>query len=506
MREKMGLHESLWMATAPRISYPALDDDITVDMAVVGGGLAGLSTALMLNESGARVAVLESRSIGTGVSGYTTAKITSLHRRIYHHLLNHFGREKARLYAGANEAAIGKMAEISRKYKIACDFEEKTAYTFAQTGEHLKLIEEEIKAGQDAGLKMSFVKEIGLPIKIKGAAMLPGQAQYHPRKYMLGLAGAITDGMGTIYENTRVVHIECEGVGPCSLKTEAGNTVTAKDIVITTNYPVHDRDGLYFTRLQASNSYAMGVRIKDKFPDGIFINSEDDGHSFRQAPVPGGEVVIVLDGTHPVGQGGDILARYRALSEYTRSTFDVTAQEYWWTAQDAVSIDEVPYIGSFTEGHHHLFVATGFRKWGMAHSTVAAQLLSDLIGGRKNPWQEVYNPSRFKPLATSGAFVPQAVKTAGRLTEKVLPAASIDTSLIKTGETAVGSLHGEKAVAYKDGKGNLHVLDRTCMHMGCMVNWNNAELSWDCPCHGSRYNLEGKVLHSPTVMDLKKIK
>ncbi len=506
MTEKMGLHESLWMATAPVVSYPALDDDITVDAAIIGGGLVGLSTALLLSEGGARVAVLESRKIGTGVSGYTTAKITSLHRRIYHHLIKHFGQESAQLYAGANEQAIRKIADIALKYKIACDFEEKPAYTFAETEEHLNLIEEEIKAGQSIGLKMSFVKDIELPIKVKGAIMLPAQAQFHPRKYMLGLAEATTGAMGAIYENTRVVEIDCEGSGPCKLKTQDGKIVSAKDIIIATNYPIHDKDGLYFTRLQASSSYAVGVSIKDKFPNGMFINSEDDGHSFRQAPVSGGEIVIVLDGEHPVGQGGDILGRYRALSDFTRSTFEVTSQDYWWTAQDSISLDSVPYMGNFTESHHHLYVATGFRKWGMAHSTVAAQLITDLINGRKNPWLEVYNPSRFKPLATSGRFVPQAVKTAGRLAEKVLPAGgSIEIARIKKGESAVGALHGEKAAVYKDEQGTVHPLDRTCMHMGCLVNWNNAELSWDCPCHGSRYDFEGKVLHSPTVKDLKKI-
>ena len=366
MKEIEGLHESIWMATAPATNYAALDDDITTDVAIIGGGLAGLSTALMLMESGARVAVFEARRVGAGVSGYTTAKITSLHRRIYHHLVKHFGHEMAQLYARANEQAIGKMSEICRKYGIDCDYELKPAYTFAETDEHLELIEQEIKAGQSAGLEMSFVKDIGLPLKIKGAVKLPGQAQFHPRKYMLGLAGAIIKGGGTIYENTRVVKVDCEGQGPCSLKTQSGKCVRAKDIVIATNYPIHDKDGLYFSRLQASNSYAVGIRIKGKFPDGMYLNSEDEGHSFRQHPVPGGEIVLVLDGSHPVGQGGDILKRYRELSDFTRTVFDVTAQEYWWTAQDAISLDKVPYIGNFTEGHHHLFVATGFRKWGMA--------------------------------------------------------------------------------------------------------------------------------------------
>jgi glycine/D-amino acid oxidase-like deaminating enzyme/nitrite reductase/ring-hydroxylating ferredoxin subunit len=500
-----GRHESLWMATTPATHFNALGEDIAIDVAVVGGGLAGLSTALRLIESGAKVAVIEARRVGTGVSGYTTAKITSLHRRIYHHLIKHFGLEKAQLYAGANEQAIGVIADICRRYRLDCDFETKPAYTFAETDEHLRYIEEEIKAGQSAGLKMSFAKDIGLPLKIKGAAMLPGQAQFHPRKYMLGLAKAITEGKGSVYENTRVVKIDCEGPGPYSLKTAGGNSVRAKDIFIATNYPIHDKDGLYFSRLQASNSYAVGIRIKGKFPDGMYLNSEDEGHSFRQHPAPGGEIVLVLDGSHPVGQGGDVLARYRGLSDFTRSVFDVTSQDYWWTAQDAISIDKVPYIGNLTEGHHHLFVATGFRKWGMAHSTVAAQLITDLIAGRENPWKDLYNPYRFKPLATAGEFVPQALKTVGKLAEKELPAANIDLSEMKNGDSAVGSLHGEKAAVYKDDTGKLHTLDRTCTHMGCMVNWNNAELSWDCPCHGSRYDFEGHVIHSPTVTDLKKI-
>ena len=501
-----GLHQSLWMATAPATDYPALREDISVDVAVVGGGLAGLSAALWLSEAGARVAVIESRRIGAGVSGYTTAKITSLHRSIFHHLIKHFGHDTAQLYVRANEEAIGKMGAVCRKYRLDCDFEEQPAYTFAQTDEHLRFIEEEVKAGQSLGLKASFVDSIGLPLKIKGAIKLPGQAQFHPRKYLLGVAGAVTAGSGSIYENTRVVKIDCEDNATCSLKTQDGNVVRARDVIIATNYPIHDKDGLYFARLQASNSYAVGIRIKGKFPEGMYLNSEDEGHSFRRHPVPDGEVILVLDGSHPVGQGGDILARYRELSNFTRTVFDVTAQEYWWTAQDAISLDKVPYIGRFTEGHRHLFVATGFRKWGMAHSTVAAMLLTDLISGRPNPWQDVYNPQRFKPLATGGNFAGQSVKTVESYAEKVLPAAAIETGAMKNGEAATGSLHGEKAAVYKDPQGTIHSLNRTCMHMGCMVNWNNAELSWDCPCHGSRYDAEGRVIHSPTVKDLEKLK
>jgi glycine/D-amino acid oxidase-like deaminating enzyme/nitrite reductase/ring-hydroxylating ferredoxin subunit len=501
-----GLHQSLWMATAPATGYLALAEDISVDVAIVGGGLAGISAALWLQEAGARVAVIESNRIGTGVSGYTTAKITSLHRRIFHHLIKHFGHETAQLYAMANEQAIGKMAAVCRKYRLDCDFEEQPAYTFAQTDEHLGFIEEEVKAAQSLGLKASFVDIIGLPLKIKGAIELPGQAQFHPRKYLLGIAAAVAAGSGAIYEKTRVIKIECEGDGPCSLKTQAGNTVRAKDIIIATNYPIHDKDGLYFARLQASSSYAVGLRIKGKFPAGMYLNSEDEGHSFRQHPVPGGEIVLVLDGSHPVGQGGDILRRYSELSNFSRTVFDVTAQEYWWAAQDAISLDKVPYIGHFTEGHRHLFVATGFRKWGMAHSTVAAMMLTDLIAGRNNPWQEVYNPQRFKPLATGGNFASQSVKTVESYAEKLLPGTAVEAAAMKNGEAATGSLHGQKAAVYKDPEGRVHSLNRACMHMGCMVNWNNAELSWDCPCHGSRYDMEGRVMHSPTVKDLEKLK
>jgi glycine/D-amino acid oxidase-like deaminating enzyme/nitrite reductase/ring-hydroxylating ferredoxin subunit len=496
-------HMSLWMATTPATDYPPLMEDIDVDVAVIGGGLAGLSSALVLAESGAKVAVLESARIGTGVSGHTTAKITSQHRRIFHHLIRYFGHEKAQLYALANQQAITSIEGVCRKHSIDCDFEYKPAFVFAQTDEHLKLIEEEIQAGQTAGLEMSFVKDIGLPLKIKGAAMLPGQAQFHPRKYMLGIAEALTSSGGSIYENSRVVRIECENKGPCMLLSKEGKTVRAKDIIVTTNSPIHDRDGLYFTRLRNSNSYAVGLRNKDKFPEGMFINSEDEGHSFRQHPVEGGEIVIVLNGSHTVGQGGDIIARYRELTDFARTVFDVESVEYWWTAQDAISLDMVPYIGRYTEGHRHLFLATGFRKWGMTQSIVAAQLIADMISGRQNSWEELYTPHRLKPLATGGSFVSQGIKIVESYVEKVLPASKIDVESIKNGEADVGESGGKKAAVFRDEKGRLFEMERSCMHLGCPVNWNNAEKSWDCPCHGSRYNFDGKVIHSPTVKDLQ---
>ena len=496
-------HQSLWIATTPGTDYPVLTEDIDVDVAIVGGGLVGLSSALILAESGASVAVLESAQVGTGVSGYTTAKITTQHRRIFHHLIQHFGHEKAQLYALANQQAITYIEGVSRQHSIDCDFEYKPAFVFAQTDEHLKLVEEEIKAAQAAGLEMSFVKDTRLPLEVKGAAILPSQAQFHPRKYLLGIANAVVLLGGSIYENTRVVEIECEKSGPCSLKTKDGKKVKARDIIVATNFPIHNRDGFYFTRLRSSNSYAVGIRIKDKFPEGIFINSEDNGHSFRQHPIEGGEIVIVLDGSHPVGQGGDILARYQELADFARKVFDVESVEYWWTAQDTISLDMVPYIGRYTEGHRHLFLATGFRKWGMTHSIVAAQLLADLVTGRQNSWEELYTPHRLKPLATGGEFLSQGVKTVESYVEKVLPTPKIDVEKIQKGESAMGELGGKRAAVYRDKSDKLYEMSRECMHLGCPVNWNNAEKSWDCPCHGSRYNFDGKVIHSPTVKDLK---
>ncbi len=498
----VGRHQSFWIATTGETSYPPLMGNVAVDVAVVGGGIVGLTTALMLKEAGRTVAVVEAGRVVKGVSGHTTAKITSQHTLIYKYLVSRFGREKAKQYADANQAAIEKIAGLVQDKNISCDFIRGPAYTYAETDEQRKQVEDEVQAARDLGLPASYEASIPLPVQAMGAVRFDNQARFHARKYLLALASMLPGNGSYIFENSRVTSLK-EGV-PNHL-TAAGGTVLAGDVVIATHYPIFDKTGFYFARLEPSRSYVIGARVSEMFPEGMFVGVSDTSLSFREQVVEGGRIIIITDSAHPTGQETNTLARFHKLEERARTVFNSLKTEYWWSTQDYFSVDRIPYIGKLTAAQPHLFVATGFMKWGMTNGTAAAMLISDLIQGKQNPWTDVYNPSRFDPVASGKTFIEHNMSVIGRfMGDRIgLPAKKLGE--LSPGEGALVNDSGKQVGAYKDPDGKITRVNPVCQHMACVVHWNNAEKSWDCPCHGSRYDYEGKVLNAPTVKDLKKL-
>ncbi len=499
--EVPGRAESFWIATTPGTDYPSLPGGLQVDVAIIGGGIAGLTTALLLKEAGRSVAVIEADRIVKGATGYTTAKITSLHRLIYRHLIDTFGEEKARLYGEANQAAIETIDAFVRKYGIACDFVRKPAYAFARMEQSLDGIHGEVDAAERLGLPATFVDDVPLPINSPGAVRFDNQAEFHPRKYLLGLAGQI-DGDGSyIFEQTRAVDVK-EG-SPCTVVTDRGE-MAADDVVLATHFPILDKPGSYFARLRQERSYILGIRIDEPFPDGMFISAEGFVISLRSQPTQSGELVLVGGGNHATGTVGHTGARYRMLEGYARTIYGVQSIEYRWSTQDTMPADRVPYIGLLAEGHEHLYVATGFAKWGMTNGTAAGMILTDLILGSPSPWGEVFDPARFEKRPKPKEEIRERLKAAGGTIE--IPGDLLDAALSHLGNGSGTVLtHNDRSVAiYRDTEGGIHTLDPTCMHMACRVSWNDAERSWDCPCHGSRYDALGRVIESPTVTGLKR--
>ncbi len=495
-----GRAESFWIATTPDTDYPPLSGDHTVDVAIVGGGIAGITTALLLKEAGRSVAVIEADRVVRGATGYTTAKITSLHRLIYRYLIDHFGEEKARLYGEANQAAIETIDAFVRKYGISCDFARKPAYTFARFEQSLDGVYGEAIAAESLGLPATFVDDLPLPVESPGAVRFDNQAEFHPRKYLLGLAGQIDGGGSSIFEQTRVIDVK-EGE-PCIVVTDRGS-VTADDVVIATHFPILGGLGAYFARMRQERSYILGLRIDEPFPDGMFISAEGFVTSLRSQPAPGGDLILVGGGNHATGAVGNTWARYRMLEGYARTIFTVRSIEYRWSTQDTMPVDRVPYIGLLAEGHRHLYVATGFGKWGMTNGTAAGMILTDMILGSPSPWEAVYDPARFGKQPKPKEGIRERLGAAGGAIE--IPGEMLDAALSRL-ENDSGTIltHDDRSVAiYRDTGGNVHTLDPTCMHMACRVSWNDAERSWDCPCHGSRYDAFGRVIESPTVTDLK---
>jgi glycine/D-amino acid oxidase-like deaminating enzyme/nitrite reductase/ring-hydroxylating ferredoxin subunit len=485
---------SYWIASTPKTNYPVLNQDVKVDAAVVGGGLAGITTAYLLKREGLKVAVIEADRIAMNTSGHTTAKITSQHGLIYNKFNIQFGEEITRQYAESNEYAIKFMADLIKEENIDCDFSWQPSYVYTHTTEYADVIKAETEIASKLGIKASFVEELPLPFKILAAVKFENQAQFHPRKYLLHLANRLHGDGSYIFEGTRAIDVE---EGPqVKVITNKGFTVTADNLIIASHFPFYDGMGLYFTRIYPERSYLLGVRIKEKFPGGMYITAEEPGRSLRSQPYGDGELVMVGGQHHKTAHDGDTLRHYEALRDFAEKTYSVIDIPYRWSAQDYHAMDGLRYVGHLTSRTPNIYVATAFSKWGMTNSTVAGIMLRDLIIKGENPWVDAYNPQRSTPAASYKAFVRENVDVAKELFKHKLEALP-DTTDLENGQAKVIRHEGHRLGAYKDEGGKLHVIDTTCTHLGCELEWNTAEKSWDCPCHGSRFSYTGDILEGP---------
>jgi len=494
------IHEPYWITSTERREYPALKEDTKIDVAIVGGGLVGITSAFLLKNKGLKVAVLEADKIAHGTTGHTTAKITSQHNLIYDKIISKFGEEKARQYAEANESAIHFIADLVKEKNIDCDFCWRPAYVYTQSEEYIEKIEKEVEAASSLGIKASYEDHIPLPFNIRAAIKFDNQAQFHPLKYLLSIAKEIPSDGSEIFENTKVVDIK-DGE-KCTVITESGKRVTANKVIIASHFPCYDGRSMYFARLYAEKSYVLGVKIKEKFPEGMFITAEDPVHSLRSQKYGDGEIVLVGGGKHKTGSESKTNIHYKNLGDFARKSFDLQEVLYRWSTQDCMTVDDVPYVGYCASNTSNIFVATGFGKWGMTNSTAAAHILMDLITKGESPWSPVYNPSRFDIAASGAKLVCENVDVAGELIKGKIAPAPKDAE-INIGEAKVITVDGERVGAYRDEKGNLHMVDITCTHLGCELVWNEAEKTWDCPCHGSRFSYDGSNVEGPAFNTLK---
>ena len=472
-----------------------------MDVAVLGGGIVGVSTALLLKRAGMTVAVVEADRVGSGVTGHTTAKLSSLHGLTYTQLSSNFGDDGARAHGEANQAAIEQIAQWVEDEGIECDFRRKPNYTYASTRESLADVEREVEVAQRVGLPASYTEETDLPYPVAGAIRLESQAEFHPRRFVLALAELIPGEGSHVFERTRATGVS-EG-RPCRVET-TGPPLTAGAVVVATHFPFLDR-GLYFARIHPERSYALGVRVRGATPQGMYISADQPTRSIRSHPLPDGEILIVGGEGHKTGQGGDTLERYRALERFARDHWDVESVEYQWASQDNEAVDHVPYIGRLAPHSRRLYTATGFKKWGLAQGVAAAMILEDLILGRKNAWASLYDPTRMKPLASVKDLVKENANVAGRFVgDRLTKRGSRDAEDLAPGEGDIAQLDGEKVAAFRDEEGTLHAVSPVCTHLGCQVNWNSGDRSWDCPCHGSRFSPDGEILHGPAVSPLER--
>lgn len=491
---------SYWIDTTDDADFPKVEHDLSADVAIIGGGITGLTTAYLLKKQGVKTVVIDANRIVKGVSAHTTAKITSQHALKYNKMVKAVGSEKARQYADANQAAIDLIESIAAENGMDCDFKRAPAYIFTQDENYVQKVADETETARSLGLPAEFVQKLDLPFDIKGAEKFSNQAWFHPRKYLLAISSLINGGDCQIYENTRAVDL-IEG-DTHVVVTDSGKRIRAQSVVQATRYPFYDASGMYFTRLYPERAYLMGIHIRTGYPEGMYINAENPSRTLR-THISGGETLLLIGGeTHKTGHGSDMHNHYDIIRDFAQSNFDVIDMPYRWSAQDYTAMNEIPLVGHMTSGKNRIYVATGFQKWGMSNGTASAMIISDLITKGENPWEPVYSPSRFTPAASAKNFIVENADVAknyisGKLN---IPQESIDVGKGKAVITKVG---GYKVGAYRDMEGELHFVSTTCTHIGCELKWNSAELSWDCPCHGSRFTYTGDIIEGPALECIK---
>ncbi|MFI5774326.1 FAD-dependent oxidoreductase [Streptomyces sp. NPDC051658] len=500
--ELPGMAESYWMATAPGIQWLALDTDTTADVAVIGAGMAGLSTAWELTRAGRNVVLLEADRVAAGVSGYTTAKLTAAHSLVYERLRRTRGREGARQYARSQQAAVDRVASVATELGIDCDFERSSALTFTTDPQGRALCEAEAEAAAEAGLDAGLVTETDLPFPVVAAVRVTHQAQFHPRKYLLALADDITARGGSIHERTRVTGLT-EG-SPCRLTTERGTTITAKDVVVATHYPVFDR-ALHFARLSPRRELVVAAPLPaSEAPAHMYITDDMGKRSVRTAPLDEGRRLLIVTGEDHTPGTGDSRERFLRLDAWMHDHFPVGDTAYRWAAQDNDVSDGVPLVGPFHPGARHVYVATGFGGWGMSGGTMAGQLLASTLTGVEPEWAGLYDPRRLWSTVREGAaLLKQQAEVARHFVGDRLRTTHVDSvAEIAPGSGSVVRVEGRRCAVYRDEDGAVHAVSARCTHLGCLVAFNEAETAWECPCHGSRFGVDGEVLNGPALRPL----
>lgn len=494
---------SCWVATAAeRSAHAPLAGAARADVAVVGGGIVGVTTALMLARAGRDVRLIEADRVGRAVTGGSTAKITSQHGLIYDELETRHGRDAAARYARSNEAGRSWIANEVETLRIECDYESCAAYIYATSAAAARAVEREARAAQRAGLPASLVNECdGLPFETRAAVRFDDQAQFHPVRYVEALAADLVRHGATIHESTRVLDVESGR--PLRVITSNGR-VDADHVVIATNLPFLDRGG-FFARAFPYRHMALAAPVpEDRVPPGMYLSADSPTRSFRTAPWQAGERLLVVIGeAFPTGNA-DTSQRLADVETFARQHFGVDAPRFRWGNQDYYSADGIPYIGPILPGQTRILVATAFNAWGITTGTAAAMILSDRLAGRDNEWAPLYDSRRIGWRGGSRALVRKNVAVATSwLAERLEQAPPREARSLRPGEGAIVRAADKAAAAYRDEGGTLHVFDATCTHMGCRLRWNDVERSWDCHCHGSRFEATGAVLNGPAVHPLR---
>lgn len=486
--------ESIWTKQVRLREREQLREDIAVGTAVLGGGMSGILTAYFLQKKGIDAVVLEADRIGSGQTKNTTAKITLQHGAIYHKLIEKFGEEQAGAYARANLLAVEEYRKLIEEKNIDCGLRTTPAYLYAEQEDGAEILKKEAAAAKKLGIKGFLTKEVELPFAVRAALKFEQQACFHPLQFLKAIAEEVK-----VYEHTQVIGVE-EADGKQVLtckprgKKEGGEQevqVLAENIVVATHYPVFNLPGYYFIRMHQERSYVLALQ-NAAVMEGMYYGVEEGSYSFRSAE----EFLLLGGGSHRTGdnkEGGQYGKLRKAAEQYYPEAAEIAA----WSAQDCMTLDGVPYVGNYAQSKPNWYVCTGFGKWGMTSSMVSAMLLSEKISGGSASYEEIFSPQRFVLSASAKTLMEETVEAAKGLTKQFVLPANVKAEELAFGEGKIIEWEGEKLGAYRDEKGTLFLVSAKCPHLGCQLEWNPEEKSFDCPCHGSRFSYTGELIDNP---------
>jgi glycine/D-amino acid oxidase-like deaminating enzyme/nitrite reductase/ring-hydroxylating ferredoxin subunit len=502
MDQQSGSTRSVWVGTALPQCTP-LEGPTHADVCVIGAGIAGLTTAYCLARAGRKVLVLEAGSIGGGESGRTTAHLSNALDDRYSVLEQIHGAEAARLAAQSHTAAIDRIERIVNEERIECAFRRLDGYLFRGRNDTSDVLNDELAAASRAGLDVVLTATSMLPgLDVGNALLFANQAQFHPLKYLAGVARAVIAVGGRICTGTRVRKVE-DGA-PARVITANGHMIAAESVVVATNSPISDRLSIH-TKQAAYRTYAIALAAeRGGVPEALLWDTEDPYHYVRTYIEEGGRSILIVGGEdHKTGQSDNPDARFASLESWTREFFPwAGALVYRWSGQVIEPVDHLAFIGR--DPHtKHVYIATGDSGHGMTHGTIAGMLITDLILGGTSPWERLYAPNR-KSIAAIGTYAKENLNVVGRFAEYITRGDVADVSAILPGSGAVIRRGAKKLAVYRAEDGSVHASAAVCTHAGCLVRWNKLERSWDCPCHGSRFQPDGEVISGPARAPLAK--
>lgn len=482
------------------VKFSSLQEDLSCDVCIVGGGITGISTAYLLAKQGLKVCILEKDRIAHHATGNTTAKITSQHDLFYHYLINTFSTDFAKSYLEANEQALGLIKSIIDTEQISCDFEIQDNYVYTNEEAEVASIKQEVKAVQSLGFPAELVNSCSLPFPILSAIKFPNQAQFNPLLYIHGLCDSIVKNNGTIFEHSKVYDVKKQS-NSYDVYTK-DNVVHASYVVLASHYPILNFPGFYFLKMYQEASYLIALETNAELFDGMYINTKAPIQSFRTAKMNDKRLVLIGGSGHKVGTKEDISNSYANLEKLALSLYPDARIRYHWQTQDCISLDKVPYIGEYSTLLPNVYVATGFKKWGMTTSHVAATIISNKILGKQTPYEFVFSSTRFHPIKNGTEFANMLKQTTQSFVLDKFHIPDESLSSVEKGEGKIVEIENTKIGIYRDEQGKLYALRPICSHLGCELTWNSLEKTWDCPCHGSRFSYTGKSLYSPSIKDI----